>query len=246
MPSVPHAVEDRQTEFVGRPVQAACVFRRTLAQERNDFVQERNVGCHTRKTQFDGPCSALALTSGPDLGSTLARTSRQTAWEDANDLEDSEDCRSAGGHGNQHVRLRCAQIDRIKTICPARSAIVASSRGRRPPNDLRSLGRHRPSFRASSESSTWRSGQVAPSPADIRPCPGVSRTSRSGVAISRSWLLYCGRVLALPSLSIHPLPSECECQRVPIRFGGDPVLFRAASGLAHMPRASIPSICSAS
>jgi hypothetical protein len=27
-----------------------------------------------------------------------------------NDLEDSEDRRSAGGHGNQHVRLRCAQV----------------------------------------------------------------------------------------------------------------------------------------
>jgi hypothetical protein len=35
------------------------------------------------------------------------------------DLEDSEDCRSAGGHGNQHVRLRSAQIDFIETICPA-------------------------------------------------------------------------------------------------------------------------------
>jgi hypothetical protein len=51
-----------------------------------------------------------------------------------NDLEDSENCRSAGGHGNQHVRLRSAQIDLIETIGPARSAILASSRGRRPVN----------------------------------------------------------------------------------------------------------------
>jgi hypothetical protein len=36
-----------------------------------------------------------------------------------NDLENSEDCRSAGGHGNQHVRLRCAQIVSIKSIRPA-------------------------------------------------------------------------------------------------------------------------------
>jgi hypothetical protein len=38
-------------------------------------------------------------------------------------LEDSEDCRSVGGHGNQHVRLRSAQIDFIETICPALAAL---------------------------------------------------------------------------------------------------------------------------
>jgi hypothetical protein len=37
-------------------------------------------------------------------------------------LEDSEDCRGAGRHGNQHVRLRSAQIDCIETICPALAA----------------------------------------------------------------------------------------------------------------------------
>ena len=37
-------------------------------------------------------------------------------------LESSEDCRSAGRHGNQHVRLRGAQIDRIEAICPAPEA----------------------------------------------------------------------------------------------------------------------------
>jgi hypothetical protein len=30
------------------------------------------------------------------------------------DLEDTEDCRSAGGHGNQHVRLRGAQVRLVK------------------------------------------------------------------------------------------------------------------------------------
>jgi hypothetical protein len=38
-------------------------------------------------------------------------------------LEDSKDCRSVGGHGNQHVRLRSAQIDCIETICPALAAL---------------------------------------------------------------------------------------------------------------------------
>ena len=39
-------------------------------------------------------------------------------------LESSEDCRSAGGHGNQHVRLRGAKISRIRTICPAREGLA--------------------------------------------------------------------------------------------------------------------------
>ena len=34
------------------------------------------------------------------------------------ELENSEDCRSVGGHGNQHVRLRGASID-ASTVCPA-------------------------------------------------------------------------------------------------------------------------------
>ena len=42
---------------------------------------------------------------------------------DPDELENSEDCGSAGGHGNQHVRLRRAQIDCIETICPALVAI---------------------------------------------------------------------------------------------------------------------------
>jgi hypothetical protein len=39
-------------------------------------------------------------------------------------LEDSEDCRGAGGHGNQHVRLRRAQIVCPETICPALAAAL--------------------------------------------------------------------------------------------------------------------------
>ena len=67
------------------------------------------------------------------IGSGPARASRRTSWEDPNGLEDSEDCRSAGRHGNQHVRLRRAQVVRPETICPALAATpAASSRGRRP------------------------------------------------------------------------------------------------------------------
>jgi len=38
-------------------------------------------------------------------------------------LEDSENRRSVGGHGNQHVRLRIAQVDRNETFCPALVAL---------------------------------------------------------------------------------------------------------------------------
>jgi hypothetical protein len=55
------------------------------------------------------------------LGSTL-RDVAPNYLGDLNDLENSEDSRSAGGHGNQHVRLRCAQIDGIEAICPAPAA----------------------------------------------------------------------------------------------------------------------------
>ena len=207
-----------QANRIRQTARQAEVSRRTLP-KREVNLSKREVSA----SYLENSCSTVPVPhlhdfrAGPsfDLGANIAPNCLG-GW---NDLEDSEDCRSAGGHGNQHVCLRGAQVDRTKTVCPARSAIVASGRGRRPPNDFRSLGLHRPAISGVKRIRTWRSDQVAPLPADAPPCPGVPRTSRSGVAISRSWLLHCGSVLALPSLSIHPLPSECECQRVPIRSG---------------------------
>jgi hypothetical protein len=49
-------------------------------------------------------------------------------WEDGNELEDSKDRRSVGGHGNQYVRLRDASLDRFARIGPARSTCAMSSR----------------------------------------------------------------------------------------------------------------------
>ena len=73
----------------------------------------------------------LRFNPGGDLCAKLpASKLLQTTWEDPNDLENSEDRRGAGGHGNQHVRLRRAQIDCIETICPARGSDAAASRGR--------------------------------------------------------------------------------------------------------------------
>jgi hypothetical protein len=66
---------------------------------------------------------------------------------DPNDLENSEDCRGAGGHGNQHVRLRSAQIDCIERSARLRRQSVARSQAgfgftgcasaAKPPNFLR-------------------------------------------------------------------------------------------------------------
>src|SRR5260221_878360 len=88
---------------------------RDFVQERTNFFQERNFSClaFIRRT-----CAASEV----GLRSIPVRTSRQTTWETRNDLENSEGCRSVGGHGNQHVRLRSAQVDSIKAICPAPAA----------------------------------------------------------------------------------------------------------------------------
>jgi hypothetical protein len=52
------------------------------------------------------------------------------------ELENSEDCRSAGGHGNQHVRLRGASID-VSTVCPAPATACCRGPGKlSDPNKL--------------------------------------------------------------------------------------------------------------
>ena len=59
----------------------------------------------------------------PALNLRYGAISRLIYLGETNGLESSEDCRSTGGHGNQHVRLRSAQIDRIAAICPAPQAV---------------------------------------------------------------------------------------------------------------------------
>lgn len=75
----------------------------------------------------------------------------------SNGLEGSKDFRSVGGHGNQHVRLRGAQVSLTGMTCPVQEAIFAleprqASEGpniqtedfrtsRRVPRPLRSLFR---------------------------------------------------------------------------------------------------------
>jgi hypothetical protein len=69
-------------------------------------------------------CAAFGVV----LGSTPARTSRQNLG-DPNDLENSDDCRSAGGHGNQHVRLRSAQINRRRSARLVQRSAASSRAG---------------------------------------------------------------------------------------------------------------------
>ena len=49
--------------------------------------------------------------------------------EGSNVLEGSKDCRSVGGHGNQHVRLRSAQISLSGVTCPVQEANFAFEAG---------------------------------------------------------------------------------------------------------------------
>ena len=44
----------------------------------------------------------------------------------SNGLEGSKDCRSVGGHGNQHVRLRSAQVSLSGVTCPVQEALLSN------------------------------------------------------------------------------------------------------------------------
>jgi len=97
---------------------------------------DRSLGCSPTYRTFGLPqsstvaglCGAQAQCEHlryvrPALNLRHGATSRLIYLGETNGLESSEDCRSTGGHGNQHVRLRSAQIDRIEAICPAPQAI---------------------------------------------------------------------------------------------------------------------------
>ena len=134
-----------QANRIRQTARQARVCRRTLPKREMDLSKREMSASYPENSCSTVPVPHLHyFRAGPrfDPGANIAPNCLG-GW---NGLENSEDCRSAGGHGNQHVRLRRAQIDRTKTVCPARSAIVASGRGRRPPNDFRSLGLHRPAI----------------------------------------------------------------------------------------------------
>ena len=227
-----------QANRIRQTARQAEVSRRTLPKREVD-LSKREVSA----SYLENSCSTVPVPhlhdfrAGPsfDAGANIAPNCLG-GW---NDLENSEDCRSAGGHGNQHVRLRGAQIDRIKTICPAPAAIVASSRAGVALQRPQSVAPRSPRASGVQRTSTWRSGQVAPSPADIRPCPGVYPEPLDQAL---RWLAAgcsgCGRVSS--ALLVDFPFTRClrnvnanACKYAP---GGDPVLCRAVSGLCAMPK----------
>ena len=85
-------------------------------------LSKREMSAATSRARVATSTFRACVAFGVVLGSMLVRASRRKCLGDPNDLEKSEDCGSVGGHGNQHVRLRRAQIDGIGTICPAAQA----------------------------------------------------------------------------------------------------------------------------
>ena len=79
------------------------------------------VGCVGMSSTSDVPC--LRYVRGQPSFEAGTNVVPALLGRNPDELENSEDCGSAGGHGNQHVRLRSAQIDRIEAICPAPQAI---------------------------------------------------------------------------------------------------------------------------
>ena len=63
-------------------------------------------------------CSTLALLLSSPYVQSRREYRAKTIRRPPNDLEDSENHRSAGGHGNQHVRLRSAQIEKRRSDLP--------------------------------------------------------------------------------------------------------------------------------
>jgi len=81
-----------------------------------------------------------------DAGTTLVPA---LLGRNPDELENSEDRRSAGGHGNQHVRLRGASID-ASTVCPAPA--TACCRGPGELSDPKTASRLPKSLHGCSES----------------------------------------------------------------------------------------------
>ena len=69
--------------------------------------------------------------------------------EGSNVLEGSKDCRSVGGHGNQHVRLRSAEVSLSGVTGPVQEAIFAFEMRRAPEGPICKRKESRTSRRSS-------------------------------------------------------------------------------------------------
>ena len=70
------------------------------------------------------------------------------------ELENSEDCGSAGGHGNQHVRLRGASIDASKRSARLRQRFAAGRASSMTPES--------PLLQQHSSCESWKRGRTSP------------------------------------------------------------------------------------
>jgi len=133
----------------------------------------------------------------PALNLRYGAISRLISLGETNGLESSEDCRSTGGHGNQHVRLRSAQIDRIAAICPASQAIrllravAGVRRPRMPANIVRGprieYARVQTSFVSKTRAprprpQSWQDRRRLPPWGDAKPALMASSESKYSVA----------------------------------------------------------------
>ena len=182
-------------------------------------------------------CSTLALLLSSPYVQSRREYRAKTIRRPPNDLEDSENHRSAGGHGNQHVRLRSAQIEKRRSdlpgsgICePGAAADVANIASRQS----LAIGFF-PSTPYRTQARRFRAGDF-PCQRSIHPDLGA-RLAR------RRFPPVIGFVLDRRSFQSSPWPSECGCQFEQERSGRQSCAFPGCFQPASMQRASTPSIC---
>jgi hypothetical protein len=133
---------DRRGTCVDQPLSRVGLSKSEIALSKREVRGVRCVGMRSTPA-----VPSLRYVRGQpifDAGTTLVPA---LLGRNPDELENSEDRRSAGGHGNQHVRLRIAQVDHIETFCPALAALCCfeprqtSGAGFRPAEDFRTSPR---------------------------------------------------------------------------------------------------------
>ena len=122
-----------------------------------------------------------------------------------------QDRRSAGGHGNQHVRLRGAQIDYFETICPVRSAVPHRA-GQASFQDFElSRLRKSTSKTKTSKHSTVRNRLDGLSKRFGLCCTQHGHAKPANVAVSpKIFILFRSGANALPSRASFPIPDRVK------------------------------------
>lgn len=120
----------RHSRTVTEATHASIGRFRSLALSKSEVALTKRevtgVRCVGMPSTLDVPC--LRYVRGQpsfDAGTKVVPT---LLGRNPDELENSEDCGSAGGHGNQHVRLRGASIDASKRSARLRQHLVAAGR----------------------------------------------------------------------------------------------------------------------